>query len=128
MRKRQKGRRRPEGGRKIHSTTRRETGRADNGVTVTLIDEFKIRKQVAGIEASTQPPLRKARLILRLARSLRTAAKSLGKHSQRSFRDGDLLRAARMHEATERLIEAHAEVRAHAGAALVEDHPPDQRT
>lgn len=91
-----------------------------------MIDEFKIRKQVAGIEASTQPPLRKARLILRLARSIRTAAKTLGRHSQRSFRDGDVLRAARMHEATQRLIEAHAEVRAHAGAALAEEqHPPD---
>lgn len=87
-----------------------------------MIDEFKIQKQVAGIEASAQPPLRKARLILRLARSIRSAATNLSRLSQRSFREGDALRAARMREAGDRLIEVHAEVRAHAGAALTDPH------
>ncbi len=85
-----------------------------------MIDEFKIRKQVAGIAASPEPPLRKARLILRLARRVRAAAHALGGHSRQSFREGDTLRAARMREATERLIDTHAEIRAHAGAALAE--------
>ena len=86
-----------------------------------LIEEFKIRAKVAGIEASTQPPIRKARLILRLARRVRSAAKTLGALSQRSFREGDALRGARMREATDRLIETHSELRAHADAALHEE-------
>lgn len=85
-----------------------------------MIDEFKIQKQVAGIAASPEPPLRKARLILRLARRVRDAARALGGHSHRSFQDGDTLRAARMREAGDRLIETHAEIRAKAGAALAE--------
>lgn len=92
-----------------------------------MIDEFKIRKQVAGIEASPQPPLRKARHILRLARQIRSAAKKLAFLSQRSFREGDSLRGARMREATQRLIETHAEVRAQAGAALAEMPPEESR-
>jgi len=92
-----------------------------------LIDEFKIRAQVAGIEASPQPPIRKARLILRLARRIRSAAASLAALSQRSFRDGDTLRGARMREATQRLIATHEEVRAHAGAALAEGRPQERR-
>ena len=87
-----------------------------------MIDEFKIQKQVAGIEASTETPIRKARLILRLARGMRKAATSLGSLSQRAFRDGDALRAARMKEAGDRLAEAHQEVREKAGAAL--SNPP----
>ena len=83
-----------------------------------MIDEFKIQKQVAGIEASAQPPLRKARLILRLARRIRSAARNLALQGQRSFRDGDPMRGARMHEGAERLIETHAQVRAHAKEAL----------
>ncbi len=83
-----------------------------------MIDEFKIQKQVAGIEASAEPPLRKARLILRLARGIRKAAENLTHLGQRAFSEGDALRAARMREAGDRLIETHAEVRAHAGAAL----------
>ena len=83
-----------------------------------MIDEFKIQKQVAGIEASGQPPIRKARLILRLARRIRAAARSLGAHSLASFREGDALRAARMREGADRLNDAHAEVRSHAAAAL----------
>jgi hypothetical protein len=86
-----------------------------------LIEEFKIRAQVAGIEASTQPPIRKARLILQIARRIRSAAKTLGALSQRSFRVGDALRGARMREATERLIDTHAELRAHADAVLHEE-------
>lgn len=86
-----------------------------------LIDEFKIRSQVEGIAASPKPPMQKARLILRLARRIRGAAKSLVVLSQRSFREGDSLRAARMREGAERLIDTHAEVRAHAGAALAEE-------
>lgn len=89
-----------------------------------MIDEFKIQKQVAGIEASAQPPLRKARLILQLARNIRTAARSLGALSQRSFQSGDSLRAARMREGAERLHETHAEVRRHAKAALSEEREP----
>jgi len=92
-----------------------------------LIDEFKIRAQVAGIEASPQPPIRKARLILRLARRIRSAATSLAALSQRSFRDGDALRGARMREATQRLIATHEEVRAHAGAALAEAGPAPEK-
>ena len=88
-----------------------------------MIDEFKIRKQVAGIAASSEPPLRKARLILRLARRVRAAAHALGGHSRRSFQAGDTLRAARMREATDRLIDTHAEIRAHAGTALAEPGP-----
>lgn len=83
-----------------------------------MIDEFKIRSQVAGIEASPKPPMQKARLILRLARRIRAAARSLGALSHRSFREGDTLRAARMREGAERLIDAHVEVRAKAGEAL----------
>lgn len=100
-------------------TVSRERG-TDDGVLRQLIDEFKIQKQVAGIEASGQPPIRKARLILRLARRIRAAAQSLGALSQRSFRDGDSLRAARMREGAERLIDTHAQVRSHAAAALAE--------
>ena len=93
-----------------------------------LIEEFKIRAKVAGIEASTQPPIRKARLILQLARRVRSAAKTLGALSQRSFREGDALRGARMREATDRLIDTHSELRAHADAALHEEtHPGDSR-
>gem|GEM_PF-7014615 len=93
--------------------------------SVTLIDEFKIRKQVAGIEASAQPPLRKVRLMLRLSRHIRDAARTLAGHSRRSFRDGDVLRGARMHEATQRLIETQAEVRAHAQVVLAEERQRD---
>ncbi|RYG25629.1 hypothetical protein EON82_06450 [bacterium] len=93
-----------------------------------LIEEFKIRAQVAGIEASTEPPMRKARLILRLARRIRAAAKTLGALSVRSFREGDALRGARMREATDRLIDTHAELRAHADKALHEPlHERDHR-
>jgi hypothetical protein len=89
-----------------------------------LIDEFKIQKQVAGIEASTQPPLRKARLMLRLARSLRSAARTLAFQGQRSFREGDPLRGARMREGADRLIETHALVRAQAKTVLGGDERP----
>lgn len=90
------------------------------GLVKRLIDEFKIRAQVAGIEASPKPPMQKVRLILRLARRIRAAARSLGALSQRSFRDGDTLRAARMREGAQRLIDTHAEVRAQAGVVLAE--------
>ncbi len=83
-----------------------------------MIDEFKIRSQVAGIEASPKPPMQKARLILRLARRIRAAARSLGALSHRSFREGDTLRAARMREGAERLIDTHVKVRAKAGEVL----------
>lgn len=92
-----------------------------------MIDEFKIRKQVAGIEASDKPPLRKARLILRLARRIRAAARTLAFQGQRSFREGDALRGARMREGADRLIETHAQVRAHAKEALSEDAEPRQK-
>jgi hypothetical protein len=85
-----------------------------------LIEEFKIRSQIADIEAAAAPPMRKARLILRMARSLRAAAGRLAHLSRRSFREGDPLRGARMREATQRLLQAHAELRDRAGAALAD--------
>ena len=76
-----------------------------------MIDEFRIRSQVAAIEAAPRSPREKAKMIFRLARRLRTAALCLAVLGQRSFAEGDALRGARLTEAKDRLVQARADVR-----------------
>ena len=83
-----------------------------------MFSEFNVRAEVSRVEAMDANPVRKARMLLSIAKGLRSAAGRLVLLSQHHFRAGDPLCGARFREAAHRLCEVHEEVRAKARKAL----------
>ena len=83
-----------------------------------MFSEFNVRAEVSRIEAMDANPMRKARLLLGVAKRARSAARRLVLLSQHHFKIGDPLCGARFREAAHRLCGVHEEVRGRAGAVL----------
>lgn len=83
-----------------------------------MFSEFNVRADVSHVEALDARPLRKARMLLRIARKVRAAASRLGILSRHHYGIEDPLGGARFQEASNRLFTLYIEVRAHARAAL----------
>lgn len=83
-----------------------------------MFSEFNVNAEVSRVEALDVNPVRKARMLLRIARRAKSAARRLVMLSQHHFRIGDPLCGARFREAAQRLCGVHEDVRRRAGAAL----------
>lgn len=83
-----------------------------------MISEFKIRQELRAIELAPALPIRRARRILQLARSVRKGARQMSFLSRTHLADGDGIRAVRFMTAARRLCELYEELRACARAWL----------
>ena len=71
-----------------------------------MITEFEVRQTVASIETSTEPPIRKVRLLMRLNRRLKKASRQLSEAASQAQHTEDRTAAAslnRMHFMAEML-------------------------
>jgi hypothetical protein len=83
-----------------------------------LLSEFNVRAEASRIEVLQANPIHKARMLLGVARRVRSAACRLVLLSQHHFRIGDPLCGARFREAAHRLCDVHEEIRAKARRIL----------
>ena len=83
-----------------------------------LFSEFNVRAEVSRIETLDVSPMRKARMLLSIAKRARSAARRLVLLSQHHFTIGDPLCGARFREAAHRLCGVYEEVRGRAGTVL----------
>lgn len=83
-----------------------------------MLSEFNVRAEVSHIEALDVSPLQKARMLLKVAKRVKAAARRLAMLSQHHYRIEDPLCGARFREAAQRLVDMHAEVRTRAAGCL----------
>ncbi len=83
-----------------------------------MVTEFEIRREFSRIDASDHAPLRKARMMLRLARRVRVGAARLAQLSYGLMQDCMNEQGSRMQEASRRLCDLHDDIRARAAEVL----------
>ncbi len=62
-----------------------------------MITEFEVRQTVASIETSSEPPIRKVRLLMRLKRRLKLAGRQLSEAASQAKHSDDRTAAASLH-------------------------------
>ena len=87
-----------------------------------MVTEFEIRREFLRISSSDHAPLRKARLLLRLARKVRSGIFRLASLKDALMQDCMNEQAARMHDAAKRLTALHDEIRRRASEILGGKH------
>jgi hypothetical protein len=83
-----------------------------------LISEFRVRQELKAIEMTPAPAIRRARRIVRLARSVRKGALQMAQQGRQYLAEGDGARAVRFMTAARRLTELYEELRGRARAWL----------
>ena len=83
-----------------------------------MLSEFNVRAEASHVEALEVRPMRKARMLLAIAKKVKLAARRLTLLSQYHYREGNVLIAARFREAAQRLCNVHEDVRDRAVLAL----------
>lgn len=83
-----------------------------------MFSEFNVRAEISRIEALDVRPMRKARMLLAIARRAKKAAGRLVLLSRHHYRENDPLCGARFREAAQRLLNVVADVRQRAHFAL----------
>ena len=84
-----------------------------------MFSEFNVRAEVSQVETLDVQPIRKARMLLRIAKQAAKTAGRLSLLSQYHYRIDNPLIGARFREAAQRLVDVQQEVRLHARNALV---------
>src|SRR3954464_5046000 len=88
-----------------------------------MLTEFEVRRQVASIDASNESPEHKARMLLRLGRSLRIQAQALVHAQAVAQRASNRNAAAHMERMARSARTLHEEVRANALSTLTAQKP-----
>ncbi|RYG47302.1 hypothetical protein EON79_07735 [bacterium] len=83
-----------------------------------MTNEIYIRAAVQRIEDSDATPMRKVRMLLKVARDVRPAARRLASIGEQQYRSGDRLGGARFVEASRRLERLRLDLRSKASDLL----------